>query len=576
MGWCRLLGFAAIGCLVCSTGFGASVTTYEAEEATTNGQILGPEYTGQTPAREASGRQCVMLSKTGQYLQFAAKADAQGIVIRYSIPDSARGGGLDATLGLYINDKLRQKLAMTSKYTYLYGDYPFKNDPSAGTPRHFWDELHVMPGEIHAGDLIRLEKDADDSASQYLIDFVELEQVPAALQQPGNSLSVTEFGATGDGQTDDHAAFVAAIDAAKKQHKTVWIPPGRFVIKGAIEVSDVTIQGAGMWYSNLVGAADYSPDSRLAILGNGSNITLSDFAISGNLDYRNDSESNDGIGGSFGTGSTISNIWVEHTKTGAWLTNSDSLVVDGCRFRDTIADGINLCLGMRNTTVRNCTVRGTGDDCFAIWPATYQNAQYEAGHNRIINCTAQLPFLAQGFSVYGGDGNSVEHCRAVDIPYGAGVLASTMFPTVSGFHGVTTFSDITMTRAGSADGAIAVMTNLRELAGLRFENINCEDSPTDGIKFACVTGKAISDTRFDHVRIVNPGVSGNGSGIVEARGAVGSATISDVTVVHPKTSGWEKNASAFNLIRGSGNTGLDSYSGSGIKNLVARETVVGR
>ena len=121
-------------------------------------------------------------------------------------------------------------------------------------------------------------------------------------------------------------------------------------MKGPIEVSDVVIRGAGMWYSTLVGVDDYTPDNRVAIYGNGSNVSLADFAILGKLNYRNDSEANDGIGGSFGTGSSIRNIWVEHTKTGAWLVNSDGLVVEGCRFRDTIADGINLCVGMRNTT----------------------------------------------------------------------------------------------------------------------------------------------------------------------------------------------------------------------------------
>src|SRR5208282_4448365 len=100
-------------------------------------------------------------------------------------------------------------------------------------------------------------------------------------------------------------------------------------------------------------------------------------------------EANDGVGGSFGENSFIQNIWIEHTKTGMWLVNSDGLQIQNCRFRDTIADGINLCLGMRNTTVYNCTARGTGDDCFAMWPATYAKEKYPAGYNRFINCTAQ-------------------------------------------------------------------------------------------------------------------------------------------------------------------------------------------
>ena len=150
-----------------------------------------------------------------------------------------------------------------------------------------------------------------------MIDFIDLEQVAAPLAQPADSLSVTDFGASPNDQSDDRPAFLATITAAREQHKSVWIPQGQFVMKGPLEVHDIAIHGAGMWYSTLVGVDDYTPANRVAVYGNGSNVALSDFAIIGKLDYRNDEEPNDGIGGSFGTGSSVRNIWVEHTKTGA-------------------------------------------------------------------------------------------------------------------------------------------------------------------------------------------------------------------------------------------------------------------
>ena len=585
--WRLLFGLAATLALVCRAGAAADErgavvpwVTYEAEQATTNGTVIGPDYTGHTAAREASGRQCVSLAATGQFMEFTAKADAQGLVIRYCIPDSPDGRGISATLSLYINGRFHSKLPMTSKFAYLYGNYPFNNQPSSGTPRHFWDELRIMPGAVHRGDVIRLQKDAQDTATQYLIDFVDLETVPAPLEQPANSVSVADFGASpvnkSDArESDARPAFQTAIVAAKEQHKIVWIPRGQFVIKGPIEVSDIVIRGAGMWYSTLVGVDDYAPDNRVAVYGSGSNVTLADFAIIGKLNYRNDSEANDGIGGSFGTGSIIRNIWVEHTKTGAWLVNSDGLVVEGCRFRDTIADGINLCVGMRNTTVRNCTARGTGDDCFAIWPASYAKSTYQPGHNRIVNCTAQLPCLAQGFSIYGGDGNSVENCQAIDIPYGAGILASTMFPTEFGFRGTTNYRRIDITRCGDSDGAIALMTNLLDLMGVHFEEINVFDSPTDGIKFQSVQGRALGNATFNQIRIVNSGVAGAGCGIVAARGTVGSATITNVTVLNPKTSSYRDDALGFNLVRGAGNEGVEDNRASDADYSAGRRASVG-
>ncbi len=540
---------------------GATVTwtTYEAETANTNGTVQGPDFTGRTPAREASGRSCVRLSTAGQYIEFTAKSDAQGLVVRYCIPDSTEGRGIDATLSLLINGQSQPKLKLTSRFAYLYGEYPFNNQPASGSPRNFWDELRLMPGAIHKGDVVRLQKNAEDAAAEYLIDFVDLETVPAALPQPADSLSVTDFGATPNDSSDDRPAFLAAIAAAKDQHKSVWIPAGSFVVKGPIEVSDAAIHGAGIWYSNLVGVGDYTSDNRVAIYGNGSNVTISDFAIIGKLNYRNDSEPNDGIGGSFGTGSVVRNVWVEHTKTGGWIVNSDGLVVEGCRFRDTIADGINLCVGTRNTTVRNCTSRGNGDDCFAMWPATYMKSVNPAGGNKFVHCTGQLPFLAQAFSIYGGNGNTVEDCEAIDIPYGAGLFASTTFPTESGFSGITNYRRIRLTRAGDADGAIATVANLLNLQGLRFQEIEAIDCPTDGIKFISMKGHTLGDTSFDQIRITNAGRAGAGSGIVAAPGAVGSATISNVTISNPKTAAWRQdNAPAFKLVRGDGTSALDA------------------
>ncbi|MBC8105623.1 MAG: right-handed parallel beta-helix repeat-containing protein [Anaerolineae bacterium] len=559
-----LAGFAALTALVPSpvsasgSERGATVPwmTYEAEDANTSGTKIGPDYTGNTAAREASGRRCVRLTDTAQYLEIKAKSDSQGLVVRYSIPDSADGRGADATLSLYINGKLQQKLPMTSKYSYLYGAYPFKNEPAAGTPRNFWDELRLMPGAIRAGDAIRLQKDADDAATEYLIDFIDLEAVPAPLEKPADALAVTEFGATPNDASDDRAAFLAAITAAKTQKKTVWIPAGQFVVKGAIDVADVVIQGAGMWHTTLVGVDDYTPQNRVAFYGRGSNITLSDFAIVGKLNYRNDAEPNDGIGESFGTGSTIRNIWVEHTKAGAWIVNSDGLVVEGCRFRNNIADGINLCVGMRNSVVRNCTARGTGDDCFAMWPATYAKSTNSHGGNRFINCTAQLPFLAQAFSIYGGDSNSVENCEAIDIPYGAGLYASTTFPTEFGFRGTTTYRNVRITRAGDGDGAIGTVANLIDLVGVRFEDIEIIDSPKDGIRFTSMKEHALRDAAFDRIQISNPGLSGEGRAIAAAHGAAGSATISNVTIKNSKAPGWI-DTPGFKLIQKSGNSGVN-------------------
>lgn len=555
LGMC-VAAMAADGGVVADVGATVPWTTYEAEQSRTDGTILGPDYKDHTPAREASGRQCVRLSSGRQFIEFTATSDAQGVVIRYSVPDEVG----DTSITLSVNDQPPRRVPITSRLTHLYGAYPFNNDPASGSPRNFWDEARVLWGAIRAGDRVRVSIENGD-AQECLIDFVELEKVDRPAAQPAGALSIADFGATADDETDDRPALLAAIGAAKAQSKPVWIPQGRYIIKGSVDVADVAVHGAGMWHTKLAGVDDYSPANRVTLNGVGSNVTLSDFAILGKLDYRNDSEPNDGIGGSFGTGSVLRNLWIEHTKAGVWITNSDGLLVENCRFRNNIADGINLCVGMRNTLVRNCTARGTGDDCFAMWPATYVSETFPHGGNRFENCTAQLPFLAQGFSIYGGESNRVSKCLAVDIPYGCGLFASSTFPSVSGFSGTTVYEQSRVVRAGDREGAIGTVANRLDIAGLQFERIEVLDSPNDAVRFMSVHGRALRDAALTNIKIERAGFAGAGYGVVAADDAVGSVRLSQVTVQEAASGPFRNVSPHFEVEWGADTSGLTGKPG---------------
>ena len=522
---------------------GAAVpwTTYEAEDMTNfNGIVLGPQYQANLVGSECSGRRCVRLNAAGQYVQFVALAPANSLVVRYSVPDTSDGVGADYTLSLYKNGTFVQKLALTSKYSWLYGAYPFTNNPASGSPRNFHDEARLLGLTLGTGDTVRLQKDADDTAAYCLIDLVDLENVAAPLTAPANSLSITSYGAVGDGVSDCTAALQSCITAAQAQGKTVWMPAGTYLITGNINLpSGTTLQGAGMWYTTLRGSASLyntSPSRRVNLNGTGSNIHLSDFAILGFLNYRNDTEGNDGLGGSYGTGSTISRIWVEHTKAAAWILNSQGLVVDNCRFRNTLADGINLNRGMRATIVTNCTARGTGDDGFAIWPSPGSQA-YVSGLNVITHCTAQTPFLANGGAIYGGQSNRIEDCLFQDIVYDCGILISTTFPVgTNAFSGTTTAQRCDLIRCGNYAGLqLCLQTN--SLAGINLNNLNIADSSADGLSIIApgsnpVTGVGtLSAAGMDSVSILNYGLGYGGKNGLWARSdAIGSLSVSNSTI----------------------------------------------
>jgi F5/8 type C domain/Abnormal spindle-like microcephaly-assoc'd, ASPM-SPD-2-Hydin len=210
-----------------------------------------------------------------------------------------------------------------------------------------------------AGTTFKLQVDAGDNASSYTIDLADFEQVAGALSQPSGSVSVTSQGADPTGVNDSTSAFNAATTAAGAGG-TVWIPPGTYNIPGHISVNNVTIAGAGMWYSTVTGTAPgfYGNSAPSA----STNVHLQNFAIFGNVQQRDDSAQVNGIGGAMSS-STVSNIWIEHDKVGAWMDGPmNGLTFSGMRIRNTTADGINFHGGVTNSTVTNSDIRNTGDD----------------------------------------------------------------------------------------------------------------------------------------------------------------------------------------------------------------------
>ncbi len=525
-----LVGVAFAGAVQAAGRVGADTpwTTYEAEDMKTNGAVLGPKYEPYCVETESSGEKCVKLAAAGAYLEFTAAAAANALVVRYNLPDAGGGGGTNATLTLRLNGRAVRTLPLTSHYAYLYGAYPFSNDPHAGKPRNFYDELRVKDLTIAPGDVVRLEKPAG-GAPYCIVDLIDLEAVAPPRAAPPEALSVLDFGAGGQGATDDTAALRACVAAAAKAGKPVWVPAGEYRLTGDIVVpSSVTIQGAGMWHTTFVGDASLyaQADRRVRFKLAGNHIRLADFALVGRLNYRNDSEPNDGIVTNGCADSTVVRIWIEHTKVGAWIYNGSRLTIEGCRFRDLLADGVNLCVGTSGTVIENCSARGTGDDCFAIWPAPADQGfvqQGRPGENVIRHCTGQLPFLANGGALYGGYGNRIEDCQFTDITAGCGILISTTFPTSdaathvdNNFSGNTVVERCDLVHCGGYDhdwawrGALQICMDRRSISGLAISQVDIRDSLSDGISIVgpgSPRGEGtLSAARLENVVVRNVGL----------------------------------------------------------------------
>jgi len=523
-------------------------TTYEAENMRTTGTVLGPKYGPYQVETESSGQKCVRLNHKGQYVEFTAAGKDNSMIIRYSLPDSKEGNGKSSTLAIYKNGNLIQHYKISSHYSWLYGKYPFTNNPADGSPRHFYDEMRVSSLKIEKGDVIKIQRDdqKDNDAEYCIIDLVDLENVAPPLKAPTNSLSVTDKRFTGSDTIGDYTeAFRNCIAKAKETGKSVWIPAGTFKITGDLVLpTNITIHGAGMWYTQLVGDEKLyvNANKRVRLKGNGNNIHISDFAIIGKLNYRSDKEDNDGIVGSYGTNSTISRIWIEHTKVGMWIENSKNLKITGCRMRNTMADGINFCVGMAESTIENCTARGTGDDCFAIWPTTFLKQVFSPGQNLIVHCTAQLPYLANGVAIYGGESNKVKSCSLIDISQGSGILISTTFPTENkdksinnNFSGTTVVEDCDVKNSGGFDhewdwrAAVEICIDKRSISRIEINNLNITNSLSDALNVIAKNENDkigfLSRAVLQDVNISNFGLGVKGYGLFINSSAHGSLVI---------------------------------------------------
>jgi hypothetical protein len=539
-------------------GHGAALpyTEIESENAKTNGDIIGPDFTFTHLATEASGRKAVTLHQ-GQYVEFTLPRAANSIVVRYSIPDSADGSGLTAPISVYINGSQNQNqhLTFTSAYGWFYGGYPFTNKPSLGFAHHFYDEARLLLGEMPAGTKVRLQVDATDTAPSSTIDLADFEEVAPPLTMPAGYISVTDpaYGADPSGKTDATQALQQAIDAGKQQQKGVWLPPGTFLVTQHLMVDQVTLAGAGPWYSVLTGAGVgvYGHAARAA----SQNVHLADFAIFGQVMDRDDPASLNGVGGALGGGSVISDLWIEHTKVGIWLDGPfDGLKVTGVRIRDVTADGLNFHDGVTHATVEQSHIRNTGDDGLALW------SEHEAdSDDAFLSNTVQVPILANDIALYGGSNNRVsDNIVADSITQGGGIHVANRFNAVP-LGGTTTITNNTLLRAGCFDpnfgfgvGALWFYAIDISMSGKVVVSQNeIDDSVNEAIQFL---GIGITNIALDHIAI-----NGAGTFAVQEQ-SPGAASFSYVFASGLGASGIYNCGDAFTITQGSGNAGWDTTS----------------
>jgi hypothetical protein len=593
-----------------TAGRGADVpfVEQEAENAVTDGTIIGPSTQAYTLPAEASGRSAVSLAP-GQYVQFTLPSAANAINVRYSIPDSATGGGITAPLDVEVNRNYRRTMTLTSQYSWLYGQYPYDNDPTEGDnvpsdyavecacvpdqtvpepvfaapwrPNHFYDEQRLLLGRTApAGSTIRLTAPVGTDATLTTIDLMDSQLVaPPKVVAP--SVNVLRFGADPTGHRDASEAIDRAIAAAQRLHLPVYVPPGTYSVSQHIVVNNVTIDGAGSWYTIFKGhqvtLGSPAPDGsvhtgvgfygRYASQGGSTNVHLADFAIEGDVRERIDTDQVNGIGGAL-SNSSISGLYIQHTKAGIWLDGPmTNLTISGNTIVDQMADGINFHTGVTDSTASDNFIRNTGDDGLAMWSEGTADFNDTFDHN-----TVQTPVIANGIALYGGADNTVSNNLIADpIREGSGIQLGSRFNAVP-FTGSDWITNNTTVRAGTYElnwqiglGAIWIYALQSSInADVEVVGDNFLDNTYDAMMVVSdFPVKDLYDVTNVHFRDIK--VDGAGTDVFDARSA-GSATFENVDV---RNIGWWgvnncgsfhflSSGSEFTLTNLGGNDGIDN------------------
>ncbi|MEU7976561.1 discoidin domain-containing protein [Micromonospora sp. NPDC049089] len=497
---------------------------YEAEDGVVGGgaAVVGPNREIGDLAGEASGRRAVTLNSTGSYVEFTTRASTNTLVTRFSIPDAPGGGGINSTVNVYVNGAFHKAIDLTSRYAWLYGSEASPgNSPSAGGPRHIYDEANVMLNStVPAGSKIRLQKDPANTTT-YAIDFINTEQVaPIANPDPARYTTPTGF---------THQDVQNALDRVRMDTTGnlvgVYLPAGNYSTSSKFQVYGKAVQvtGAGPWYTRFnAPSGQDNTDIGFRAENSAANSSFKNFAYFGNYTSRID-----GPGKVFDFANVsnivIDNIWNEHMVCLYWGANTDYMTIKNSRIRNMFADGINMTNGSTNNLVSNNDARATGDDSFALFSAIDAGGA-DMKDNIYENLTSTLTWRAAGVAVYGGYGNTFRNIYIADTLVYSGITISSLdfgYP-MNGFgaNPPTRFENISIVRAGGhfwggqTFPAIWVFSASKVFQGIRVSDVDIIDPTYSGIMFQTnyVGGQPqnpITDTVFTNVSISGARKSGD-------------------------------------------------------------------
>ncbi|MFD0698115.1 CARDB domain-containing protein [Paenibacillus sp. GCM10027628] len=522
--------------LVVYAARGASMpyTRYDTPDAAIGGGASvksAPTFDQSQTASEASGQSYVALPSNGSYAEWTVRAGegGVGVTMRFTMPDSSNGMGLNGSLDVFVNGVKAKTVALTSYYSWQYFSSDMPADaPGGGRPLFRFDEVHFkLDSALKGGDKIRIVKNNGDSL-EYGVDFLEIEAIPAAIARPANSVSVTDYGAVANDGQDDLAAFNAAVNAAVSSGKTMYIPEGTYNLGNMWQIgsannmiNNLTITGAGIWYTNIQFTNPNAASGGISLRISGK-LDFSNIYLNSNLRSRyNQNAVYKGFMDNFGTNSIVHEVWVEHFECGFWVADyahtpaihAEGLIIENSRVRNNLADGINFAQGTSNSTVRNSSLRNNGDDALAVWTSDTNGAPAGVNNTFTYN-TIEDNWRAGAIAFFGGSGHKATNNLIIDTVGGSGFRMNTVFP---GYHfqnntGIV-FSDNTLINTGTSQdlyngerGAIDLEASNDAIKNLTVSNVDIINTQRDAVQLGY--GGGFQNIVFNSVNINGTGLDG--------------------------------------------------------------------
>jgi hypothetical protein len=482
--------------------YDAPYLRYEADQGSlSNATVAMMSFSQKDLQSEASEQLCVNLSAKDASIEWTLKKEADGLVVRFSVPDETKG-----TVDVYAGDKVVGTLNLTSYWSWEYlttngnpNNVAVRNE----NPKMRFDEVRLkLPSKIAAGGTIKLVRKTGDIH----IDFIELEAVPEEIKPDAADLVYN-----GDGS--DLQVFIDN----KGGGRSIFLPAKVYNVNRELYfgVPNTKLKGAGMWYTQI----NFTNESYLqgGLRANARDIGFYDLYLTTTRNSR--SSSYKGINGVFTSKSVVKNVWAEHFECGAWIAQynigdilfADGFTVSHCRFRNNYADGINLCKGTKNATIEHCSFRNNGDDDMAIWCADMMECQ----NNTFAYSTSENGWRSSGCAIYGGLNNKAHHLVIKD-HVEAGLRVNNNYPGM-GFNetGMHEFSDITVIRCGTFNdlfynmvGAIDLMCNSisgNKVQNVKFSNIDVIDAKDNAILLNKIGGRGFYNLVFENITIDGTG-----------------------------------------------------------------------